>query len=55
MPKILPQKRAASLIHGIVAPQSNRLEHDDQQRETHGELGEKIVEGRGKGEMQAVN
>ncbi len=37
-----------------MADESNGLEHDDEQRQPHGELREQIVIGDGEGEMQAV-
>ena len=43
------------VVHGIVAPQSNRLEHNDEQGKPHGELREEIVKRSGEGEVKAVN
>src|SRR5208282_2976740 len=51
-----PSPEAGRLVvHRIVAPQADRLQHDNQKREAHGELWEEIVKRRGEGEVQAVN
>src|SRR5208282_3384134 len=42
-------------MYGIVAPQADRLEHDNQQCEPHGELRKQIVKRSGEGKVQTVN
>ena len=39
----------------VAGFEGDRLEHYDQQRQAHGELGEQIVEGDGEGKVQAVD
>jgi hypothetical protein len=39
----------------VFAAEGQSLQHDDQRRQPHGELGEKIVERDGEGEVQTMN
>ena len=52
--KILAQKRAATSYFASSRLQRQRLQHDDEQRQAHGELGEEVVIGDGEGEVDPV-
>ncbi len=54
MAKILAQKRAATLYFASLRLQRQRLEHDDEQGQAHGELGEEVVIRDGEGEVDPV-
>ncbi len=54
MPKMRPQNARRDPTRTPGA-QSDRLQHHDQQRQSHGELRKEIVEGDGKGEVQPMD
>jgi hypothetical protein len=53
--KNLSPEASRFVIHGIVASQGDCLEHDNEQRKTHGELWKEIVKRGSESKMKAVN